>query len=127
MNSKRITKNALLLLNMPGNCVNMSLIMVVHDTSHAFMSLCFIGRLFELKNDYVQLEISEKTKMKFLIPTTYGPGVITTGLIDHLVISHNKFIRLCRKFVEDSLKKYNICTSIILVKFIPQELVVAKP
>ncbi|XP_019858867.1 PREDICTED: E3 ubiquitin-protein ligase rnf213-alpha-like [Amphimedon queenslandica] len=43
--------------------------------------------------------------MKYLIPTTYGPGVITTGLIDHLVISHNKFIRLCRKFVEDSLKK----------------------
>ena len=44
--------------------------------------------------------------MKYLIPTTYGPGVITTGLIDHLVISHNKFIRLCRKFVKDALKKY---------------------
>lgn len=75
------------------------------DTLHAFMSVCFIGRLFEFKNYYVQLEIGEETKMKFLIPTTYGPGVITTGLIDHLVISHNKFIRLCRKFVEDSLKK----------------------
>uniref|UniRef100_A0A1X7U2F3 Uncharacterized protein n=1 Tax=Amphimedon queenslandica TaxID=400682 RepID=A0A1X7U2F3_AMPQE len=62
-------------------------------------------RLFELKNNSIQAEISKKMKMKHLIPTTYGPGVITTGLIDHLVISHNKFIRLCCKFVEDSLKK----------------------
>uniref|UniRef100_A0A1X7U2E9 Uncharacterized protein n=1 Tax=Amphimedon queenslandica TaxID=400682 RepID=A0A1X7U2E9_AMPQE len=63
------------------------------------------GRLFELKNNSIQVEISKEMKMKYLIPTTYGPGVITTGLIDHLIISHNKFIRLCRKFVEDSLKK----------------------
>ena len=99
---------------MPGNCVNMNLIMVLYIS---FMCIYYVllGRLIDLKNDYVQEEVTEETKMKFLIPTTYGPGVITTGLIDHLVISHNKFIRLCRKFVENSLKKYSTCTSMLFM------------
>lgn len=50
-------------------------------------------------------ELSEDTLMKFLLPTSFGPGVLTTALVDHLVITHNKFIKQSRKFVEDTLKK----------------------
>ena len=62
-------------------------------------------RLREMKNDYLQEDITEDTLMKFIIPTTSGPGVITTVLMDHLIITHNKFIRQCREFVEKSLKR----------------------
>ena len=72
------------------------------------MSNCytlFTDRLKALKNEYIEEDITENTLMKYLIPTTFGPGVITTALIDHLVITHNKFIRQCRIYVEEFLKK----------------------
>ena len=51
--------------------------------------------------------------MKFLLPTTSGPGVLSTALVDHLVIVHNSFIKQCREFVENTLNKYNSTLSIV--------------
>ena len=50
-------------------------------------------------------EITKHTKMKHLIPTTNGPGVITTALVDFLVNIHNGFIVTSRKFLEESLQR----------------------
>ena len=50
-------------------------------------------------------EITGDTSMKFLLPTTSGPGVLSTALVDHLVIVHNSFIMQCREFVENTLNK----------------------
>lgn len=67
--------------------------------------MCFLDRLNDFNPGYINLSIDGQTEMKFLIPMTSGPGVITTALVDHLVLTHNKFIRLCRKLFEDSLNK----------------------
>ena len=69
---------------------------------------CVIDRLKALKPEYINQSINESTKMKFLIPMTIGPGVITTAMVDHLATTHNKFIKSCRKFVEESLNKYSL-------------------
>ncbi|XP_019854153.1 PREDICTED: E3 ubiquitin-protein ligase RNF213-like [Amphimedon queenslandica] len=67
-----------------------------------------------LMNNYDRLNTTEALKveeiaadipMKYLIPTTSGPGVLSTALVDHLVIVHNSFIKLCRDFVENNLNK----------------------
>jgi hypothetical protein len=63
------------------------------------------NRLHEFKQEYLRLSIDETTPVKYLIPMTSGPGVITTALVDHLIVTHNNFIALCRKFVEESLDK----------------------
>ena len=72
------------------------------------ISYLLSDRLKAMKNEYLQEDITEDTLMKFIIPTTSGPGVITTALMDHLIITHNRFIRQCREFVEKSLKRYTL-------------------
>ena len=40
--------------------------------------------------------ISDETPLEYLLPTTTGPGVCTTALVDFLVLKHNDFIEHCR-------------------------------
>ena len=63
-----------------------------------------IDRL-KISKEYFLEEITEKTPAKFLLPTTFGPGIVTTALVDFLVITHNNFIRQCHKFLKESLKR----------------------
>lgn len=43
--------------------------------------------------------ISEDTPLKYIIPTTTGPGACSLALVDYLVLQHNTFIDWCQKVV----------------------------
>lgn len=43
--------------------------------------------------------ISEDTPLKYIIPTTTGPGTCSLALVDYLVLQHNTFIDWCQKVV----------------------------
>ena len=64
-----------------------------------------IDRL-DVPEEYILDEIRDDIQMIYLIPTTYGKGVITTALVDFLVNIHNGFIIQSREFVEESLNRY---------------------
>jgi len=40
-------------------------------------------------------EITDSTKLIYLLPTTTGEGMCSTSLVDFLVKQHNEFIRYC--------------------------------
>ena len=40
-------------------------------------------------------EITDDTKLVYLLPTTTGEGICSTSLVDFLVVQHNEFIRHC--------------------------------
>ncbi len=48
---------------------------------------------------YLLPEITEDTRMVYLIPTTMREGRCTTALVDYLVLTHNSFIEWCRGIV----------------------------
>ena len=50
--------------------------------------------------------IDEHTNIAYLIPTTSGEGVCSTGLLDFLVITHNNFITYYHKYYPLA-EKYN--------------------
>ena len=64
-----------------------------------------IDRL-DVPEEYILDEIRDDIQMIYLIPTTYGKGVITAALVDFLVNIHNGFIIQSREFVEESLNRY---------------------
>ena len=53
-----------------------------------------IGRL-RLEELYCLPAITEDEPLEYLIPTTSEAGVLTTSLVDYLVLSHNDFIENC--------------------------------
>jgi len=42
-------------------------------------------------------EITDDTKLIYLLPTTTGEGICSTSLVDFLVAQHNEFIKYCYK------------------------------
>ena len=40
-------------------------------------------------------EITDDTKLVYLLPTTTGEGICSTSLVDFLVTEHNQFIKDC--------------------------------
>ena len=59
--------------------------------THMIQSL---GRL-RVPEEYITAmpTINECTKLTYLIPTTTGEGICSTGLVDFLVVTHNYFIK----------------------------------
>ena len=53
-----------------------------------------LGRL-RVSEEYITAmpTINEYTKLTYLIPTTTGEGICSTGLLDFLVVTHNTFIK----------------------------------
>ena len=52
-----------------------------------------------VEEDHLLPEITHKTRLVYLIPTTMREGRCTTALVDYLVIAHNNFIEHCRSVV----------------------------
>jgi len=71
---------------------------MVHVPSYvAGMQLCILWLLGRLRipEEYIAAmpTISECTKLAYLIPTTTGEGICSTGLLDFLVVTHNTFLK----------------------------------
>lgn len=64
--------------------------------------LLFYLERIDTSEAITEQEISENIQLKYLLPTTSGPGVLTTALVDHLIVTHNHFIKKSRKFIEDT-------------------------
>ena len=60
--------------------------------------IIYVGRL-KIPEEYITAMpvISEDSNIAYLIPTTSGEGVCSTGLLDFLVITHNNFITYYHK------------------------------
>ena len=60
--------------------------------------LIHIGRL-RIPLEYIDTEITDDTKLAYLIPTTTGEGICSSSMVDYLVYQHNEFIQYCYKNV----------------------------
>ena len=58
--------------------------------------IIIIGRL-RVPVEYVDdaPEITDDTKLAYLIPTTTGEGICSSSMVDFLVHQHNEFIQFC--------------------------------
>ena len=52
-----------------------------------------------VEEEYLLPEITPKTRLVYLVPTTMREGKCTTALVDYLVITHNDFMEHCRTAV----------------------------
>ena len=64
------------------------------ETVLALQKYIYVARL-RVDTKYLIPEISKNTKLEYILPTTTGPGVCTTSLVDFLVCAHNEFIEKC--------------------------------
>jgi len=47
-------------------------------------------------------EISDDTKLAYLLPTTTEEGICSTALVDFLAMQHNEFLEYCYKNLPSS-------------------------
>ena len=62
------------------------------------MLYTYIGRL-RVPSEYIDKapEITDDTKLAYLMPTTTGEGICSSSMVDFLVYQHNEFIQFCYK------------------------------
>jgi hypothetical protein len=54
-----------------------------------------------LEEQHCLAAITEDVSLEYLIPTTSGAGVLTTSLVDYLIVAHNNLIQRCCGKVTD--------------------------
>ena len=78
-------------------------------------SLFPIARI-QIEDKYLIPSLTSDVSLEHIIPTTRGPGVCTTILLDFLVCKHNGFLEEC-KTIAESENRYVSC-SIFKVQFL---------
>ena len=68
-----------------------------------------------VEDQYYIPAITDDVSLEYLVPTTTGPGSITTSLVNFLVVTHNEFIKKCHKTAEKKFKRYFNVLMILLV------------
>ncbi len=65
---------------------------------NSYCECAYLGPL-RVPKDILDEELTFKTPLEYLIPTTTGKGICTTSLVHYLVQVHNEFVRRCQSIM----------------------------